>query len=322
MPAHEAARFVGEALLSILGQTYHKERLEVIVVDDGSKDQTAAIAATVLKRSAIRHQVVSTDNHGPSHARNVGAGLANGEWIQFLDADDVLSPEKVAHQAAFAASSHERVGVVYSPWQIIENSGTGWSPVSDIIRPDASGDAVLKLLRSDNFLQLGSLLFRRRWLDKVGGFNAKRWLIEDVELLLRLAMAGVEFVRADSEKPLFFYRQHQSSLSKRDPVAFMDGCVSNARLVEAYWRGPEIGLTSERRTVLLEVYGCAARYFYEADRERFAATYRHLLALDTHFLPIHPRSLRVLSRLIGYPGAEAVALNYRKLKRFFCGAHG
>src|SRR5687767_5658816 len=96
VPAYNAAAFVAEAIDSALAQS-HPE-LEVIVVDDSSTDDTPAVLQSYGNRITVHRQ----DNRGVSAARNTGAQLATGEWIAFLDADDVWRPDKITQQLRIA----------------------------------------------------------------------------------------------------------------------------------------------------------------------------------------------------------------------------
>lgn len=97
IPAYNSARWLPETLTSALAQTW--PRTEIIIVDDGSKDETLAIAKT-FERANVK--VVSQENTGAPGARNHALELAQGDYIQWLDADDVLHPEKIARQLARA----------------------------------------------------------------------------------------------------------------------------------------------------------------------------------------------------------------------------
>src|SRR4051794_31437339 len=98
IPAYNVERWIGQALLSALRQTW--PRIEVIVIDDGSTDRTAEVAHSVRSR-VIR--IVSQPNAGACAARNAALALAQGTYIQWLDADDLLHPEKIARQLARAS---------------------------------------------------------------------------------------------------------------------------------------------------------------------------------------------------------------------------
>ena len=93
IPCHNSARWVGPAIASALGQP--SVRLEVIAVDDGSTDGTLA---ELRRNESARVKVIATSNRGASASRNTALGAAQGRFIQFLDADDFLSPTKIGHQ--------------------------------------------------------------------------------------------------------------------------------------------------------------------------------------------------------------------------------
>src|SRR5439155_1711594 len=116
VPCHNGARFLAEALDSALAQTH--PATEVIVVDDGSVDDTPAVLTRYAGRVRLLRQ---SRNRGPSAARNVGLRVARGEYIAFLDADDRFLPDKVARQAAVLDARPE-VGLVYSGSRFFEDS--------------------------------------------------------------------------------------------------------------------------------------------------------------------------------------------------------
>ena len=91
IPAFNAQTWIGETLQSVLTLDYPVDLLELIVVDDGSNDDTANIVQTTLQRSPMRWRLVPSSGKGPSAARNTGWKLSQAEWIQFLDADDLLA---------------------------------------------------------------------------------------------------------------------------------------------------------------------------------------------------------------------------------------
>lgn len=315
IPAFNVAEWIGATLASVYRQTYPHDQLEIVVVDDGSSDHTESIARTSLESSNIRHTLLrNKTSQGPSAARNRGWRHARGTWIQFLDADDLIEPEKIAAQAAVAQHTPADVGALYSPWARLIQVGSRWNPQSHQPTPAIGNDPLLDILRADNFLQLGCLLFERTWLDRVGGFSEQFRLIEDVDLLMRILVDGGRLRPVPSDHPLSWYRQREGSLSGEDSAAFMDGCVRNAKFAETYWRSQQ-QLTPARIELLAGIYFAATRFYAEPDPGRFRALTRDLYDLDPHFVPAWPSTLRLLTRCVGYSRAERCAVQYRRFKR-------
>jgi glycosyltransferase involved in cell wall biosynthesis len=111
IPAYNAERWVADTIHSALGQTWpHKE---IIVVDDGSTDQTAAIAGNFLKDGVV---VIVQKNLGASAARNKAFSHCRGDFIQWLDADDLLAPEKISQQMDIAKSISDPRVLLSAEW--------------------------------------------------------------------------------------------------------------------------------------------------------------------------------------------------------------
>ena len=111
IPAYNAQEWISDTLQSALAQTWRRK--EIIVVDDGSKDQTSAVARR-FEPSGV--QVFTQENRGAAAARNTAFALSHGDYIQWLDADDLLSPDKIAHQMAALAKNGNRRIVLSSAW--------------------------------------------------------------------------------------------------------------------------------------------------------------------------------------------------------------
>jgi glycosyltransferase involved in cell wall biosynthesis len=316
IPALNAAAWIGETLASVIAQSYPHDRLEVVVVDDHSKDETVETADRVLGSSGIRHTVLRSDTtSGPSAARNRGWRHGRGEWIQFLDADDLIEPSKIERQAQFASGAGTaNLAVVFSKWSRLYRDGNQWMVESTPVDPEIGEDPVLDLIRADNFMATGSQLFRRTWLETVGGFVESYRFIEDVDLLLRIACASGGMLRAPSADPLFFYRQHSASLARSDMRGFVEGCMRNAAVAERYWDERGV-LTPPRAQLLASIYFDGARYMAEHDPREFAAIVARIQRLQPGFVPPRPKQLRWLARICGYPRAEMLAVRFRQLKR-------
>jgi glycosyltransferase involved in cell wall biosynthesis len=168
IPAYNAARFVSNAIESALGQTVAP--LEVIVVDDGSRDDTA----DVVSRFPAPVRLVRQANGGPAAARNHGAREAKGEWLALLDADDTWLPHKLERQMTLARDP--KVAVIYA------------MPAGH----NQTRPATFEELWRRNCIDNSSALIRRSAFLELGGFDEDRAIIgvEDYNLWLRLAASG------------------------------------------------------------------------------------------------------------------------------------
>jgi glycosyltransferase involved in cell wall biosynthesis len=183
IPCRNAGPWIADAILSALSQTYSS--VEVIVVDDGSTDESRDIIRSFggrIKFDFINHR-------GAGHARNRGVKMASGEFIQFLDADDILFPHCVTRKMEEALK--EKADVVYSGgffFDLEANAGTyeSYAP-SKNDRPSL----VAHVIRSS--LVTTILLCRRDRLLGIGGFNEELTNGQEHELLLRLALTGSKF---------------------------------------------------------------------------------------------------------------------------------
>ena len=108
-PTYKSGAWVEKTLESVVSQTYPHEKIEIVVVDDASPDDTVRIVRSFLRMQSIRSRVIMQDENaglaspGVGLIRNVGWRMARGEWIQFLDSDDLLAPHKIALQAGCAS---------------------------------------------------------------------------------------------------------------------------------------------------------------------------------------------------------------------------
>ncbi len=176
MPVHNAERFVGEAIASILGQTL--ERLELVVVDDGSTDRSGAIIGSFHDP---RLRVITQPNAGIAAALNAGIAASRGALIARMDADDVALPERLAKQVAFM-EAHPEVGLL-GTWAVIEDEqgrvvGAHEHPADDaLIR--------WSLLFDTPFVH-PTMVIRRALFEQVGGYDGDPGLFEDFNLWSRM----------------------------------------------------------------------------------------------------------------------------------------
>jgi len=305
IPSYKSSKYLEATLESVIRQTYPARNLEILVIDDASPDNSVEVARRFLARHAVPSRVIAQKvNAGAAATRNVGWRLAQGEWIQFLDQDDMLAPHKLELQVKVANKADERVAVVYSNWQEFLLIDGQWQPCGPVNAPFVDDDPILRVLQQIEFGYVGPTLIRRSFLEKVGGFDEKPNLGEDCDLMLRLAMAGGQFREARSEQAAFFYRQTPNSLWKnyiKNPVA-MRNLVYSIRNAEEHLRrvSADGQLPEPARHALATRYSRFTDIHFEHDREVFRTVLTWLKDLGYHH-PIgkYPR-LRLVSRVIGY----------------------
>ena len=200
VPSYNAMAFVGQAVKSALDSPGLD--VEVIEVDDGSTDGTL----TVLKQFDGRVRTVRQERGGPYRARNLGAHLARGSWLAFLDADDDWLPGKLAAQLKLA---DEHVDLVYTDRLNFGNLSRVKERQSESVTLH-DGDIFEPLLLG-NFITLSSVLIRKSAFEKLGGFAVDRRGVQDWDMWLRYAASG-GLVALCSE-PLTRYRIHAEQMT-------------------------------------------------------------------------------------------------------------
>lgn len=179
IPCYNHARYVGEAVESALAQAHAP--VEVVVVDDGSTDGSADVAARYAERDG-RVRVVRQANAGLSAARNAGLAASRGTYVAFLDADDRLLPGAVAAGLACFAS-HPESAFVAGAFRWIDGEGRVGSTVA---APVIEGDPYHAMLRRNYVWMHAAALFRRARLAEAGGYDTRLSAAEDYDLYLRM----------------------------------------------------------------------------------------------------------------------------------------
>jgi glycosyltransferase involved in cell wall biosynthesis len=301
IPCRNAEAWVGEAVASVVAQA--GVSVELIVVDDGSEDRSGEIASA---RAAGTLRLIRQAASGVSRARNVGTAAASAPFVQYLDADDVLMPGTLA--ARLAALDDSQADVAYCDWQRWQVGTDGaFGPGAEVRR--VLGDRPELELLDDAWWPPGALLYRRALVDRLLPWREDLPVIQDARFQQDAALAGARFVHVASLG--LRYRVHDGgSLSKRDPVAFIDDCFRNVSDLQERWEAAGT-LDEARRRALLRGYSFVVRSYFQQDRVKFDAALERARTLDPRFVPDGPRSLRLLSRAVGYRAAEHVAAGWR-----------
>jgi glycosyltransferase involved in cell wall biosynthesis len=200
---HNYGRYLSTALDSALAQTIRE--IEIIIVDDGSTDETPVVVMPYLHDSRVTYH--RTERQGQPRTKNLGIRLARTPLIAFLDADDIWLPSKLERQVPLF-DADPQVGVVYSRRLMMDEDG--WE--LEYAQPALHRGWILPRIFRSNFVCFSSSVVRRRVFEEVGGFDEGIGLAIDYDLWLRIAL-HYRFDYVDA--PLVKYRTGHASLSQR-----------------------------------------------------------------------------------------------------------
>lgn len=208
IPTYNRASLIGQSLKSALAQTY--KNCEIIVVDDGSTDNTRQVVESF--GPAVRY--ISKDNSGPSPTRNLGIREAKGEYVAFLDSDDLWEPTKIEKQLRCFEQNPDR-GMVSCNYRFIDQNNAvikdpgaypGYVPapylINDMVRLQFP------------FAATSQFMFRRSIFEKIGAFKENLRISEDVDLLIRV---GVKFPIGYVDEVLVSVRLHENHSMRETP---------------------------------------------------------------------------------------------------------
>ena len=192
IPAYNAEEWIGDTLMSAIGQTW--ERKEIIVVDDGSTDHTLAIARQFASE---RVSIVSQNNQGAAAARNRAFSVSQGDYIQWLDADDLLAPDKVARQMDAVDQCRSKRTLLSSAWgQFMYRPHKAkfeptplWCDLSPL-------EWLLRKMGHGVFMPASSWLVSRELTEAAGPWNTKLFVDDDGEYFCRVLLGsnGTRFI--------------------------------------------------------------------------------------------------------------------------------
>jgi len=266
IPAYNAARYLPDALDSVLAQT--KDPLEVLVVDDGSSDDTAQVVA----RYGPPVRYLRQRNAGVSMARNHGIAESRGRYVAFLDADDTWLPAKLDRQLA-ALKERTECGACYSAYTTVNAE---LKPVA-VSRHDPCWPVLEGLLLCGNVIGTPStVLVERSVLVRAGGFDAALSYCADWDLWIRLTNLTA-FCYVD--EPMVRYRQHDTNMSHNVCLLEHDALRVLAKAFATPGLPPD--LKARERFGFARIYRVLSGSYLRARRYRdFARCLARALALD------------------------------------------
>lgn len=227
IPTFNGARFINETIESALAQTY--DNYEVIVIDDGSTDDTVAR----VERFGNRIRFLQKDNGGPASARNYGIERAHGSLIALLDHDDLWLPERLALQVDFL-EQHPEVALVYADAYLLETGNANSARTCFEIDPPQRGMVFDKLL-ARNFIPNLTVLVRRTIFDEFGLFDASGNILtsDDYHKWLQVTLHyPIDYIA----QPLGSFRRHGHNFSN-DMAAIVRAAMHS--MEDIFTRYPE-----------------------------------------------------------------------------------
>jgi glycosyltransferase involved in cell wall biosynthesis len=237
IPAYNCAAFIEEAIDSILRQSQPID--EIIIVDDGSTDNTEELVRSMANNTANPTIVYTKqDNEGPSSARNRGIEIAKGDWIAFLDADDRWTPNKIALQMA-ALEKEPTLQLIAG--DMTETDQQGAILVESVLAKHDLLDKfqtlagrpipnVLTALLNKNFIPTGTVLVKRAVLQDVGGFNPHIRFGEDLELWAKIACHHPITCLPE----VLMYRRQHGGNATQSTVPMLEDLVKVMRSITVY----------------------------------------------------------------------------------------
>ncbi len=291
IPAYNSARFIDDTLQSVYRQTY--KNWEIILIDDGSTDDTKAALASHMGRIRYYFQ----QNRGTAAARNLGLQKARGELVAFLDDDDLWLPEKLNLQVR-ALHTWPDCGLVFTDGKTFTESGirrdsvisrrlAGW--MNQYGTPDpmvVKGWLARALFLTNEIASASSVMLPKHCLESVGGFDERIRITDDYDLWLRVAQRYPILLirsclymwrwREDSQSGPIFSRQHR----------WTEACIT---VLEKHWStAPADTRTALRRQLSRMYWYCGRSYF---DQNRFQDSRKMFLGCLRYnrvFLPAMP----------------------------------
>jgi glycosyltransferase involved in cell wall biosynthesis len=256
VPTFNFGNLIEDTLHSVRHQSYHE--FECIVVDDGSTDDTPERVATVTKKDS-RFVYHYQNNRGLGSARNVGINKSRGDYVQFLDSDDLLEPEKIARQVDYL-EQHPVVDIVYGLAVYFDSeppvapAAVSESELAVNPRLSANDPSQLKSFMRP-WMPVNAPLIRRQVIDGVGEFEATIRQVEDWDYWIRCAAGGFKFQFCDWENARALVRSHPASMSKNRADALGQYLLLRAKIARHPYPVEVLSENDRLRRELIGLHG-------------------------------------------------------------------
>jgi glycosyltransferase involved in cell wall biosynthesis len=313
--AYNQKDYLREALASVFAQTYRP--LECVVVNDGSTDGTEGVIdefAIQAPKSDVNFVPISQKNSGAQRARNAGVPASQGEFIQYLDGDDILAPEKIEEQVKHIAS-HPGCDVVYGDSKFWIKSGDGPFITGDRIGIGKSADCLLDLIEG-RWNSPFAYLSRRTAVSETGWWDPELRIAQDYGYFLKMAALGYRFEFAAAHTGL--YRKHSTgTISEGSMKLRARATLQLLRSAEEVGHARKT-FDPKHWSALTRAYLRVSYWSYGVDRDCWQESITHALRINPKMAP-ERKFDRILHRVLGPWRAEECLGRVRAMKRSLTG---
>ncbi|WP_338767955.1 glycosyltransferase [Bernardetia sp. ABR2-2B] len=313
IPAYNCESFIKETLESVFNQSIGIENVEVIVVNDGSTDSTL----TILKEYEQQNQIIliDTPNRGVSAARETGRKLAKGEYIQYLDSDDLLTSQKIEIQ--YKALEENKADVAYGDWQKFSEKISDQNKEKkylEKVERQIEGDEEIALF-TDFWCPPAAILYSKSIVDKIGVWNTDLPIIQDARYFLDAAIQKGKFVYTKGIMAKYRVSEGTSLSQRHGEVKFVSDVFTNAKQIHELWKS-DLKTRKDKAHALIECYRyCIQVFGLNNEKQLFKEAIAKIYEIEPHFIPQKSKGMKYLSSLIGYTKAERLANSYRKIRK-------
>ncbi len=302
IPCYNTERWIAEAIDSALAQTYSP--IEIIVIDDGSTDKSLEI----IKSYSDRLIYQTGTNHGQSVARNKGFQLSKGKYIQWLDADDYLLPDKIQIQVAHLEAT--QVDIVYGDWRH-QYQETQPAKLGEI-KISGKQEDILESLLSGWWATPAAYLVRREIVQQINGWDENLRAQDDPDLWIRAAIAGAKF----SYQPgchAIYRRYGEVTVSTKNRKIWCDSYTKVLKKSRKLLQENN-QLTDKYKQALAKLHFSLARNYFDLDRNLYQYHLNLAKELNPDFQPNESGLYNLYAKFLGFTLADYLASWKRKVK--------
>jgi glycosyltransferase involved in cell wall biosynthesis len=302
IPCYNAEQWIGEAIDSVLSQTYSP--IELIIIDDGSTDNSLKI----IKSYGNKVKWEKTLNRGQSAAKNKGFNLSQGKYIQWLDADDYILPEKIEKQVAYLEESDS--DIVYGDWRHQCHKKNG-SIVLEEVKISGEHQNILEALLSGWWAAPLAYLMKREIVEYIGRWDEDLRIQDDPDFWIRAAIAGFKF-SYQSGCYSIYRRYGKITVSTKDSLGW-------CREREIIWEKAtqllikKNSLDCQVKKALSQGYFNLARTCFDLDKNLYIKSMKIVKEMNPNFVPKEHFIYNLLARSLGFKVADCVASLKRKI---------